>query len=233
MKHTISKLFLLLVAAVAMAACTDTDVPELATYPAQETLDNWTSDYIESGASYAISITTNEQGDTICNFTMTDPETGQVSALQSSDLSYDKAVGMSVINFSTSPYSRMPMRIYLSRRHTLDAMNVQIFTVETYNGSEYETLEAAFNATSHKGAALQGFVWNNDEASVSLLFDDDKNFTYEIGEEEGQGTYTYNVATGEGTLTFADGTTATISFNAANQMVFTRGSQSVKLFVVY
>ena len=225
MKHTISKLFLLLVAAVAMAACTDTDVPELATYPAQETLDNWTSDYIESGASYAISITTNEQGDTICNFTMTDPETGQVSALQSSDLSYDKAVGMSVINFSTSPYSRMPMRIYLSRRHTLDAMNVQIFSVETYNGSEYETLEAAFNATSHKGAALQGFVWNNDEVGVSILFDDDTHFTYEIGEEEACQAIGAK-------YTFADGTTATLSFNTANQLIFTRGGQSAKLFVV-
>lgn len=46
-------------------------------------------------------------------------------------VSYDKAIGMSVINFAQSPFG-LPLRVYAIRQSNQIYTTVQVFVVQTY-----------------------------------------------------------------------------------------------------
>lgn len=228
MKQFISKLFVLAVVALGMVACTDADMGTPAVYNEHETLQSWNSEYIEDGSQFNLSFSENAAGDTIC--TMAFSAVGNTGKLvyvscENGTVSYDKVTGMSVINFAQSPFG-LPLRVYAIRQSNQVYTTVQVFVVQAYtdaNGEpkEYEGKYVAFRAVVGKPALNESLLWLSADESVAAIFDGKGHIQYEIGGAEGEGTYTYDATTGNGTITLADGSALTISVNEKNQVVVT------------
>lgn len=228
MKQFISKLFVLAVVALGMVACTDADMGTPAVYNEHETLQSWNSEYIEDGSQFNLSFSENAAGDTICTMAFSAVgNTGKLvyASCENGTVSYDKVTGMSVINFAQSPFG-LPLRVYAIRQSNQVYTTVQVFVVQTYtdaNGKpkEYEGKYVAFRAVVGKPALNESLLWLSADESVAAIFDGKGHIQYEIGGAEGEGTYTYDATTGNGTITLADGSALTISVNEKNQVVVT------------
>lgn len=227
MKQFISKLFVLAVVALGMVACTDADMGTVAVYDEHETLQSWNSEYIEDGSQFNLSFSENAAGDTICTMAFSAVgNTGELvyASCEKGTVSYDKATGMSVINFAQSPFDGLPLRVYAIRQSNQIYTTVQVFVVLPYtdaNGEPYTEKYAAFRAVVGKPALNESLLWLSADESVAAIFDGKGHIQYEIGNQEGEGTYTYDATTGNGTITLADGSALTISVNEKNQVVVT------------
>ncbi len=228
MKQFISKLFVLAVVALGMVACTDADMGTPAVYNEHETLQSWNSEYIEDGSQFNLSFSENAAGDTIC--TMAFSAVGNTGKLvyvscENGTVSYDKVTGMSVINFAQSPFG-LPLRVYAIRQSNQVYTTVQVFVVQTYtdaNGKpkEYESKYVAFRALPGKPVLNSSLIWISADEKIAAIFDGNGKVQYEINGQEGEGVYTYDNTTGNGTITLADGSSVTISVNEKNQVVVT------------
>lgn len=228
MKQFISKLFVLAVVALGMVACTDADMGTPAVYNEHETLQSWNSEYIEDGSQFNLSFSENAAGDTIC--TMAFSAVGNTGKLvyvscENGTVSYDKVTGMSVINFAQSPFG-LPLRVYAIRQSNQVYTTVQVFVVQAYtdaNGKpkEHESKYVAFRALPGKPVLNSSLIWISADEKIAAIFDGNGKVQYEIDGQEGEGVYTYDNTTGNGTITFADGSSVTISVNEKNQVVVT------------
>lgn len=228
MKQFISKLFVLAVVALGMVACTDADMGTPAVYNEHETLQSWNSEYIEDGSQFNLSFSENAAGDTIC--TMAFSAVGNTGKLvyvscENGTVSYDKVTGMSVINFAQSPFG-LPLRVYAIRQSNQVYTTIQVFVVQTYtdaNGKpkEYEGKYVAFRALPGKPVLNSSLIWISADEKIAAIFDGNGKVQYEINGQEGEGVYTYDNTTGNGTITLADGSSFTISVNEKNQVVVT------------
>lgn len=228
MKQFISKLFVLAVVALGMVACTDADMGTPAVYNEHETLQSWNSEYIEDGSQFNLSFSENAADDTIC--TMAFSAVGNTGKLvyvscENGTVSYDKVTGMSVINFAQSPFG-LPLRVYAIRQSNQVYTTVQVFVVQTYtdaNGKpkEYESKYVAFRALPGKPVLNSSLIWISADEKIAAIFDGNGKVQYEIDGQEGEGVYTYDNTTGNGTITLADGSSVTISVNEKNQVVVT------------
>lgn len=228
MKQFISKLFVLAVVALGMVACTDADMGTPAVYNEHETLQSWNSEYIEDGSQFNLSFSENAAGDTIC--TMAFSAVGNTGKLvyvscENGTVSYDKVTGMSVINFAQSPFG-LPLRVYAIRQSNQVYTTVQVFVVQAYtdaNGKpkEHESKYVAFRALPGKPVLNSSLIWISADEKIAAIFDGNGKVQYEINGQEGEGVYTYDNTTGNGTITLADGSSVTISVNEKNQVVVT------------
>lgn len=228
MKQFISKLFVLAVVALGMVACTDADMGTPAVYNEHETLQSWNSEYIEDGSQFNLSFSENAAGDTIC--TMAFSAVGNTGKLvyvscENGTVSYDKVTGMSVINFAQSPFG-LPLRVYAIRQSNQVYTTVQVFVVQAYtdaNGKpkEHESKYVAFRALPGKPVLNSSLIWISADEKIAAIFDGNGKVQYEIDGQEGEGVYTYDNTTGNGTITLADGSSFTISVNEKNQVVVT------------
>lgn len=228
MKQFISKLFVLAVVALGMVACTDADMGTPAVYNEHETLQSWNSEYIEDGSQFNLSFSENAAGDTIC--TMAFSAVGNTGELvyvscENGTVSYDKVTGMSVINFAQSPFG-LPLRVYAIRQSNQVYTTVQVFVVQAYtdaNGKpkEHESKYVAFRALPGKPVLNSSLIWISADEKIAAIFDGNGKVQYEINGQEGEGVYTYDNTTGNGTITLADGSSVTISINEKNQVVVT------------
>ena len=144
-------------------------------------------------------------------------------------LSYDAKVGMSTLDFANTPF-RSPMHVYLARQTSKTRMSVQLFIYEVYQGKVYEQKLVAFNGIPSKGVAIAGenLFWGNADGTFYIQFNADGTCAYQTEAiPEGTGTYTYDAATGTGSVTLADGTTYTIGYNADNAMTLTNGTTTM------
>ena len=228
MKQFISKLFVLAVVALGMVACTDADMGTPAVYNEHETLQSWNSEYIEDGSQFNLSFSENAAGDTICTMAFSAVgNTGKLvyASCENGTVSYDKVTGMSVINFAQSPFG-LPLRVYAIRQSNQVYTTVQVFVVQTYtdaNGKpkEYEGKYVAFRALPGKPVLNSSLIWVSADEKIAAIFDGNGKVQYEIDGQEGEGVYTYDNTTGNGTITLADGSSVTISVNEKNQVVVT------------
>lgn len=228
MKQFISKLFVLAVVALGMVACTDADMGTPAVYNEHETLQSWNSEYIEDGSQFNLSFSENAAGDTICTMAFSAVgNTGKLvyASCENGTVSYDKVTGMSVINFAQSPFG-LPLRVYAIRQSNQVYTTVQVFVVQTYtdaNGKpkEYESKYVAFRALPGKPVLNSSLIWISADEKIAAIFDGNGKVQYEIDGQEGEGVYTYDNTTGNGTITLADGSSFTISVNEKNQVVVT------------
>lgn len=228
MKQFISKLFVLAVVALGMVACTDADMGTPAVYNEHETLQSWNSEYIEDGSQFNLSFSENAAGDTIC--TMAFSAVGNTGKLvyvscENGTVSYDKVTGMSVINFAQSPFG-LPLRVYAIRQSNQVYTTVQVFVVQAYtdaNGKpkEHESKYVVFRALPGKPVLNSSLIWISADEKIAAIFDGNGKVQYEINGQEGEGVYTYDNTTGNGTITLADGSSVTISVNEKNQVVVT------------
>mgnify|MGYP004619839605 FL=1 len=228
MKQFISKLFVLAVVALGMVACTDADMGTPAVYNEHETLQSWNSEYIEDGSQFNLSFSENAAGDTICTMAFSAVgNTGELvyASCENGTVSYDKVTGMSVINFAQSPFG-LPLRVYAIRQSNQVYTTVQVFVVQAYtdaNGEpkEYEGKYVAFRALPGKPVLNSSLIWISADEKIAAIFDGNGKVQYEINGQEGEGVYTYDNTTGNGTITLADGSSFTISVNEKNQVVVT------------
>lgn len=228
MKQFISKLFVLAVVALGMVACTDADMGTPAVYNEHETLQSWNSEYIEDGSQFNLSFSENADGDTICTMAFSAVgNTGELvyASCENGTVSYDKVTGMSVINFAQSPFG-LPLRVYAIRQSNQVYTTVQVFVVQAYtdaNGEpkEYEGKYVAFRALPGKPVLNSSLIWISADEKIAAIFDGNGKVQYEIDGQEGEGVYTYDNTTGNGTITLADGSSVTISVNEKNQVVVT------------
>lgn len=228
MKQFISKLFVLAVVALGMVACTDADMGTPAVYNEHETLQSWNSEYIEDGSQFNLSFSENAAGDTICTMAFSAVgNTGKLvyASCENGTVSYDKVTGMSVINFAQSPFG-FPLRVYAIRQSNQVYTTVQVFVVQAYtdaNGEpkEYEGKYVAFRALPGKPVLNSSLIWISADEKIAAIFDGNGKVQYEINGQEGEGVYTYDNTTGNGTITLADGSSVTISVNEKNQVVVT------------
>lgn len=228
MKQFISKLFVLAVVALGMVACTDADMGTPAVYNEHETLQSWNSEYIEDGSQFNLSFSENAAGDTICTMAFSAVgNTGKLvyASCENGTVSYDKVTGMSVINFAQSPFG-LPLRVYAIRQSNQVYTTIQVFVVQTYtdaNGKpkEYEGKYVAFRALPGKPVLNSSLIWISADEKIAAIFDGNGKVQYEINGQEGEGVYTYDNTTGNGTITLADGSSLTISVNEKNQVVVT------------
>lgn len=228
MKQFISKLFVLAVVALGMVACTDADMGTPAVYNEHETLQSWNSEYIEDGSQFNLSFSENAAGDTICTMAFSAVgNTGKLvyASCENGTVSYDKVTGMSVINFAQSPFG-LPLRVYAIRQSNQVYTTIQVFVVQTYtdaNGKpkEYEGKYVAFRALPGKPVLNSSLIWISADEKIAAIFDGNGKVQYEINGQEGEGVYTYDNTTGNGTITLADGSSFTISVNEKNQVVVT------------
>lgn len=228
MKQFISKLFVLAVVALGMVACTDADMGTPAVYNEHETLQSWNSEYIEDGSQFNLSFSENAAGDTICTMAFSAVgNTGKLvyASCENGTVSYDKVTGMSVINFAQSPFG-LPLRVYAIRQSNQVYTTIQVFVVQTYtdaNGKpkEYEGKYVAFRALPGKPVLNSSLIWISADEKIAAIFDGNGKVQYEINGQEGEGVYTYDNTTGNGTITLADGSLFTISVNEKNQVVVT------------
>lgn len=228
MKQFISKLFVLAVVALGMVACTDADMGTPAVYNEHETLQSWNSEYIEDGSQFNLSFSENAAGDTICTMAFSAVgNTGKLvyASCENGTVSYDKVTGMSVINFAQSPFG-LPLRVYAIRQSNQVYTTIQVFVVQTYtdaNGKpkEYEGKYVAFRALPGKPVLNSSLIWISADEKIAAIFDGNGKVQYEIDGQEGEGVYTYDNTTGNGTITLADGSSVTISVNEKNQVVVT------------
>lgn len=228
MKQFISKLFVLAVVALGMVACTDADMGTPAVYNEHETLQSWNSEYIEDGSQFNLSFSENAAGDTICTMAFSAVgNTGKLvyASCENGTVSYDKVTGMSVINFAQSPFG-LPLRVYAIRQSNQVYTTIQVFVVQTYtdaNGKpkEYEGKYVAFRALPGKPVLNSSLIWISADEKIAAIFDGNGKVQYEINGQEGEGVYTYDNTTGNGTISLADGSSFTISVNEKNQVVVT------------
>lgn len=228
MKQFISKLFVLAVVALGMVACTDADMGTPAVYNEHETLQSWNSEYIEDGSQFNLSFSENAAGDTICTMAFSAVgNTGKLvyASCENGTVSYDKVTGMSVINFAQSPFG-LPLRVYAIRQSNQVYTTIQVFVVQTYtdaNGKpkEYEGKYVAFRALPGKPVLNSSLIWISADEKIAAIFDGNGKVQYEIDGQEGEGVYTYDNTTGNGTITLANGSSFTISVNEKNQVVVT------------
>lgn len=228
MKQFISKLFVLAVVALGMVACTDADMGTPAVYNEHETLQSWNSEYIEDGSQFNLSFSENAAGDTICTMAFSAVgNTGELvyASCENGTVSYDKVTGMSVINFAQSPFG-LPLRVYAIRQSNQVYTIVQVFVVQAYtdaNGKpkEHESKYVAFRALPGKPVLNSSLIWISADEKIAAIFDGNGKVQYEINGQEGEGVYTYDNTTGNGTITLADGSSFTISVNEKNQVVVT------------
>ncbi len=228
MKQFISKLFVLAVVALGMVACTDADMGTPAVYNEHETLQSWNSEYIEDGSQFNLSFSENAAGDTICTMAFSAVgNTGKLvyASCENGTVSYDKVTGMSVINFAQSPFG-LPLRVYAIRQSNQVYTTIQVFVVQAYtdaNGEpkEYEGKYVAFRALPGKPVLNSSLIWISADEKIAAIFDGNGKVQYEIDGQEGEGVYTYDNTTGNGTITLADGSSFTISVNEKNQVVVT------------
>ena len=228
MKQFISKLFVLAVVALGMVACTDADMGTPAVYNEHETLQSWNSEYIEDGSQFNLSFSENAAGDTICTMAFSAVgNTGKLvyASCENGTVSYDKVTGMSVINFAQSPFG-LPLRVYAIRQSNQVYTTIQVFVVQTYtdaNGKpkEYEGKYVAFRALPGKPVLNSSLIWISADEKIAAIFDGNGKVQYEINGQEGEGVYTYDNTTGNGTITLDDGSSVTISVNEKNQVVVT------------
>ena len=228
MKQFISKLFVLAVVALGMVACTDADMGTPAVYNEHETLQSWNSEYIEDGSQFNLSFSENAAGDTICTMAFSAVgNTGKLvyASCENGTVSYDKVTGMSVINFAQSPFG-LPLRVYAIRQSNQVYTTIQVFVVQAYtdaNGEpkEYEGKYVAFRALPGKPVLNSSLIWISADEKIAAIFDGNGKVQYEIDGQEGEGVYTYDNTTGNGTITLADGSSVTISVNEKNQVVVT------------
>lgn len=228
MKKSISILFMLTAIVLGFAACTDADMGSNVTYDERQALTSWQSEYLEDSTECNISYSLNAKGDTTCTMAFTAVASdGSIVPLLCTDgkISYDQVTGMTTIDFATSPFG-YPLRVYSILQSNKQYSSVQIFfrvPVTNNNGQTvyYESKYESFRAINTK-PALKSQLWVSKDESYAFIFGDEGVLAYQVpGTAEGEGTYTYDLTTGNGTVNLADGTTGTISVNALNQVVVT------------
>lgn len=226
MKKSISILFMLAAIVLGFAACTDADMGTNVTYDEHQALTSWQSEYLEDSTEYNISYSINAKGDTTCTMAFTAISSkGEIVPLLCTDgkISYDKVTGMTIINFAQSDFG-VPVRVYAIQQSNKVYSSVQIFFVisQTVNNKvqTYEEKYTSFRAINTKPAIKGNQLWVSTDESYAFIFGNDGKLTYQIPDTDiAEGTYTYDITTGNGTVNLADGTVGTIYVNSLNQVV--------------
>lgn len=200
-----------LVAGLALVSCNenfDEDMPAI-NYPEKPSLGIWENDLVgENDVKYTVNLTLNEKGDTICDVTTFDPVSKRTNVFSNGKTTYDKRVGMIVVDYEDSPLDG-PARVAINYTNDLQGRIINIY--RNIVGSF--TSAASFVPAEAKSVSVYGDWELADGTKV--------NFSSENGKATVNGAEgTYNYAGTEGTVT-AGSKTYKFNLNDKGQMFFT------------
>ena len=229
MKHFVLYLIAAATAILGLSACTDQDMVDYKTYPAHEQLGNWQSySTNDETLAFNVGLSLHAEGDTVCNVSIIDVESGMAFAHVTTNCVYDPQCGMTTANFDNSAFGR-PMRVYMSRLHNGE-MQVQVCLVLATASGESLSRIVYGNADATKGFRIDGSEWVTTDEQVYFYFDNESNkCLYRLGADEPIATYAVDFTTGEGTVTLDDGSVITLGVNSNNQRVATIGGVAYTL----
>ena len=229
MKHFVLYLIAAATAILGLSACTDQDMVDYKTYPAHEQLGNWQSySTNDETLAFNVGLSLNAEGDTVCNVSIIDVESGMAFAHVTTNCVYDPQCGMTTANFDNSAFGR-PMRVYMSRLHNGE-MQVQVCLVLATSSGESLSRIVYGNADATKGFRIDGSEWVTTDEQVYFFFDNESDqCLYRFGDDEQIATYAFDFTTGEGTVTLDDGSVITLGVNSNNQLVATIGGVAYTL----
>ncbi|EJW99813.1 hypothetical protein, secreted [gut metagenome] len=245
MKQFFKTFTLLLCIAVGFASCNETEEADTknVTYPEHIQLGTWESEHTLLSNSYVAELAINLKGDTVLNFTKIDTATNEHIYMTSTECSYDSKTGM-VTAFFKNSFLEAPTRAYLALRKDNVNATVQMFEMQGDNLS----LKERFIAKRINKVMLYKSSWQTTAATEGadptsiILFnsetidDKDVRVDFTLGEEYYIGTYTWDAATGKGTVDCQKceagagtlvGKTLPLSLNEKNQLVMQAGEQTL------
>ncbi len=231
MKQYIKTLALCLMAGLGLASCNDNfDEDEgFVTYPQHVALGTWECEYVNSTTPYSdftVSLTLNEEGDTICNLTFYEKEYGTWYIFSNGEVTYNPAVGMTQVFFDASSQG-IPAELNMALQRDLKTMGVQFIMNGNTAGKLSFRAEPAtsFNVvgqwtgTDAAGNTL-GLNFDNEEGTCAVTI----NYADEAQTDvNASGTYSFTDGTGAVAYTTAEGQAASIALglNDKNQLTAT------------
>lgn len=212
MKQFIKILAATLLSGFAFVSCNDDfdDATGGVNYPDGYELGMWAAQYTPAGGTaYSVNLTTNEEGDTICDLTyMT--AAGKVNVFEGGKVTYNKKTGVITADYETSPYE-LPGRVTLAYRNDLKGYTVGVYTVD---GDKLMN-KGSFIAVAVDTIMVYG-DWHLSNGSVMTL---NPNGTVDVVNADGesaQGTYTFSGRSGQASV---GNDTYTLSVNDKGQML--------------
>jgi len=228
MKQYIQTSILLLLLCASIVACNDSDMGTNTTYPEQNELGNWHSEYASGDYDYIVSLSLDMNGDTICSMQEINETTGVASNYVGGYTSYDPRTGLTTAFFEQTPELGTTALLYIAYRTNKTDRGVQFFKINSMVGT---SLENSFVANPVKGFEINNCQFNEQGKDLSdgfvVLFGssrDSNAFTYvnrEDMSETGSYTWDYTQATGQATAVSTVGVSHTysLSINDKNQLV--------------
>lgn len=211
MKKYIKTLLLGLFLGVTFVSCNDPfEEGSPIYYPEAPELGMYRNDYTANGAnSYTISLSLDEEGDTVCTITTLNTGSGRANVFSEGKLTYDPATGVMLASYEESPYET-PARAALAYK-----ANGQIM-VSLYSTTDGQRYSVRDNFIAVKADAISFFGdWVMADGNVLSINTDN---TAEVNGEEGLvKTGTASVSGTTASVTFGDGTTAVISTDATGR----------------
>lgn len=211
MKQYIKTLLFGLFLGAALVSCNDPfEEGGTATYPAAPELGIYKNEYTAKGAnSYTISLTLNEEGDTVCTVTQLNTASGRSNVFSEGKLTYDKATGVMQADYEESPFES-PARVALVYK-----ANGQII-VNIYASPDGQNYSVRDSYIAVKADAISFLGdWQLADGNVLSLSSDGKA---EVNNAEGkvkEGTFTVEGMTT--TVTFSDGSTVVLTADATGR----------------
>lgn len=215
MKQFIKILAATLLSGFAFVSCNDDfdDAAGGVNYPDGYELGMWTAQYTPAGSTtYSVSLTVNEEGDTICNLVYVTPA-GRVNVMANGKVTYNKKTGVISADYDVTPYD-LPGRVTLARRNDLNGYTVGVYTI---NGDKFSN-KGTFVSVAVDTIMVYGEWSLNDGSVMTLNLNGKADIVAADGESE-SGTYTFSGNSGEvkvGADTYA------LSLNEKGQMYLSK-----------
>ena len=228
MKKFILSLAALVVTGLGLTSCNNDFENTKVSYPAQMPYGYFQSQYTPEGNSeYALTYTTTSTGQPILVVKMRGKSTGADSGvyrniIATTDVKYDPATGILSASSEGSLYD-FPVLAYAAFQKDNNKVTLNVLKASDSTRQVVSTL------VKSQPSDIYGTWTANINGVQTTLVLNDKGQSTSTPDGGAKTVITHQFANGAGTITFADGTQGSVSYNANGQLVMTINGQQVIL----
>lgn len=228
MKKFILSLAALVVTGLGLTSCNNDFENTKVSYPAQMPYGYYQSQYTPEGNSeYALTYTTTSTGQPILVVKMRGKSTGADSGvyrniIATTDVKYDPATGILSANSEGSLYD-FPVLAFAAFQKDNNKVTLNVIKASDSTRQVVSTL------VKSQPSDIYGTWTANINGVQTTLVLNDKGQSTSTPDGGAKTVITHQFANGAGTITFADGTQGSVSYNANGQLVMTINGQQVIL----